>query len=113
MCPSAEARWSPRPETAADGAAVHAPWAAAFPTESEAGLAGVRALRDAARLRGESRVLVPGRRESCPESGFAPAPRYGIRPGFEVSHEAMTALVLDGSAAVARGRTEYPAASGV
>ncbi|WP_326656266.1 GNAT family N-acetyltransferase [Streptomyces sp. NBC_00385] len=172
--PSAEARWTTRPETAADIAAVHAVNAAAFPTEAEAGLvdalredpsawlpglsyvaeapdgtlaacalltrclvggvpalalapvatapayqrrgagqAVVRALLDAARLRGESLVLVLGHPEYYPKFGFVPASRYGIRPGFEVPDEAMMALVLDGSAAVAQGTIEYPAAFGV
>ncbi|MDP5316483.1 GNAT family N-acetyltransferase [Streptomyces poriferorum] len=78
-----------------------------------AGQAVVRALLDAARLRGESLVLVLGHPEYYPKFGFVPASRYGIRPGFEVPDEAMMALVLDGSAAVARGTIEYPAAFGV
>lgn len=78
-----------------------------------AGQAVVRALLDAARLRGESLVLVLGHPEYYPKFGFVPASRYGIRPGFAVPDEAMMALVLDGSAAVAPGTIEYPAAFGV
>ncbi|MEU9203851.1 N-acetyltransferase [Streptomyces sp. NPDC048332] len=172
--PSADARWTIRPETAGDIAAVHAVNAAAFPTAAEAdlvdalredpsawlpglsyvaeapdgslaacalltrcrvggvpalalapvatvpahqrrgaGQAVVRALLDAARVRGESLVLVLGHPEYYPKFGFVPASRYGIRPGFEVPDEAMMALVLDGSAAVAQGTIEYPAAFGV
>ncbi|WSV65634.1 N-acetyltransferase [Streptomyces sp. NBC_01013] len=168
------ARWTARPETAADTAAVHAVNAAAFPTEAEAdlvdalrqdpsawvpglsyvaeahdgslaayalltrclvgnapalalapvatapahqrrgaGQAVVRALLDAARLRGEPLVLVLGHPEYYPKFGFVPASRYGIRPGFEVPDEAMMALVLDDSVPVAQGTIEYPAAFGV
>lgn len=92
---------------------MHAVDAAAFPTETEAGLAGVRALRDAARLRGESPVLALGHPEYRPKFGSVPATPYGFRPGFEVPDEAMTAPALEGSAAVAQGTTGYPAAFGV
>lgn len=78
-----------------------------------AGLAVVRAVLDAARLRGEPLVLVLGHPEYYPRFGFVPASRYGIRPSFEVPDEAMMALVLDDSAPVARGTIEYPAAFGV
>lgn len=74
--PSAGTRWTTRPETAGDIAAVHAVNAGAFPTEAEADLVDA--------LRGESLVLVPAHPEYYPEFGFAPASRYGIRPGFEV-----------------------------
>ncbi|MFB6717619.1 bifunctional class I SAM-dependent methyltransferase/N-acetyltransferase [Streptomyces sp. NPDC056237] len=171
----ADPRWTTRPETAADGAAVHAVNAAAFPTPDEArlvdelradpaawlpglghvaldgpdggiaayalltrcrvgdapalalapvatapdrqrqgaGQAAVRAALDAARLRGESLVLVLGHPEYYPRFGFVPASRYGIRPGFDVPDEAMMALVLDDSVPVPRGTIRYPAAFGV
>lgn len=50
--PSSEARWTTRPETSADIAAVHAVNAAAFPTEAEADL--VDALRE------DASALLPG-----------------------------------------------------
>ncbi|TXS65096.1 GNAT family N-acetyltransferase [Streptomyces sp. sk2.1] len=78
-----------------------------------AGRAAVRAALDAARLRGESLVLVLGHPEYYPAFGFVPASRYGIRPGFDVPDEAMMALVLDGSVPVPRGTIHYPAAFGV
>lgn len=78
-----------------------------------AGQAVVRAALDAARLRGESLVLVLGHPEYYPRFGFVPASRYGIRAGFEVPDGAMMALVLDGSATVPRGTIQYPAAFGV
>ncbi|MGW2087258.1 bifunctional class I SAM-dependent methyltransferase/N-acetyltransferase [Streptomyces sp. NPDC001880] len=168
-------RWTTRPETAADAAAVHAVNAAAFPTPDEAALvdalradpaawlpglsqvathgpdgdiaayalltrcrvgdapalalapvatapdhqrrgagqAVVRAVLDAARLRGESLVLVLGHPEYYPRFGFVPASRYGIRPGFDVPDEAMMALVLDESVPVSQGTIHYPAAFGV
>jgi predicted N-acetyltransferase YhbS/SAM-dependent methyltransferase len=171
----ADPRWTTRPETAADGAAVHAVNAAAFPTPDEArlvdelradpaawlpglghvaldgpdgdiaayalltrcrvggapalalapvatapdrqrqgaGQAVVRAALDAARLRGESLVLVLGHPEYYPRFGFVPASRYGIRPGFDVPDEAMMALVLDDSVPVPQGTIRYPAAFGV
>ncbi|MFF1649418.1 bifunctional class I SAM-dependent methyltransferase/N-acetyltransferase [Streptomyces sp. NPDC058240] len=168
-------RWTTRPETAADAAAVHAVNAAAFPTPDEAALvdalradpaawrpglgqvatdgpagdiaayalltrcrvgdapalapapvatapehqrrgagqAAVWAVLDAARLRGESLVLVLGHPEYYPRFGFVPASRYGIRPGFDAPDEAMMALVLDDSAPVPQGTIHYPAAFGV
>ncbi|GAA1301698.1 hypothetical protein GCM10009647_017960 [Streptomyces sanglieri] len=171
----ADPRWTTRPETAADAAAVHAVNAAAFPTPDEAdlvdalradpaawlpglgrvatdgpdgdiaayalltrcrvgdapalalapvatvpehqrrgaGQAAVRAVLDAARLRGETLVLVLGHPEYYPRFGFVPASRYGIRPGFDVPDEAMMALVLDESAPVPQGTIHYPAAFGV
>ncbi|MFF2898498.1 bifunctional class I SAM-dependent methyltransferase/N-acetyltransferase [Streptomyces sp. NPDC057966] len=171
----ADPRWTTRPETAADAAAVHAVNAAAFPTPDEAdlvdalradpaawlpglgrvatdgpdgdiaayalltrcrvgdapalalapvatvpahqrrgaGQAAVRAVLDAARLSGESLVLVLGHPEYYPRFGFVPASRYGIRPGFDVPDEAMMALVLDESVPVPRGTIRYPAAFGV
>ncbi|MGW1427930.1 GNAT family N-acetyltransferase [Streptomyces sp. NPDC002431] len=78
-----------------------------------AGQAVVRAVLDAARLRGEPLVLVLGHPEYYPMFGFVPASRYGIRPGFEVPDEAMMALVLDASAPVPGGTIVYPAAFGV
>ncbi|MFJ1614474.1 bifunctional class I SAM-dependent methyltransferase/N-acetyltransferase [Streptomyces sp. NPDC088249] len=171
----ADPRWTTRPETAADGAPVHAVNAAAFPTPHEAALvdalrtdpaawlpglghvaldgpdggvaayalltrcrvgdapalalapvatvpehqgqgagqAVVRAVLDAARLRGESLVLVLGRPGYYARFGFVPASRHGIRPGFDVPDEAMMALVLDDSAPVPHGTIRYPAAFGV
>ncbi|GAA2773500.1 bifunctional class I SAM-dependent methyltransferase/N-acetyltransferase [Streptomyces showdoensis] len=78
-----------------------------------AGQAVVRAVLDAARLRGERLVLVLGHPEYYPRFGFARASEYGIRPTFEVPDEAMMALDLDGSGAVTRGTISYPAAFGV
>ncbi|MFB6630373.1 GNAT family N-acetyltransferase [Streptomyces sp. NPDC056362] len=78
-----------------------------------AGQAVVRAVLDAARLRGEKLVLVLGHPEYYPRFGFVRASAYGIRPGFEVPDEAMMALVLDGSADVPRGTLAYPAPFGV
>lgn len=78
-----------------------------------AGQAVVRAALDAARLRGESLVLVLGHPEYYPKFGFVPASRYGIRPGFDVPDEAMMALVLDESVPVPQGTIRYPAAFGV
>ncbi|MFI9119959.1 GNAT family N-acetyltransferase [Streptomyces bikiniensis] len=78
-----------------------------------AGQAVVRALLDAARLRGETLVLVLGHPEYYPRFGFERASAYGIRPGFEVPDEAMRALVLDGSAPVPSGALRYPAPFGV
>ncbi|MFF3957966.1 bifunctional class I SAM-dependent methyltransferase/N-acetyltransferase [Streptomyces sp. NPDC001890] len=78
-----------------------------------AGQAVVRAALDAARLGGESLVLVLGHPEYYPRFGFVPASRYGIRPGFDVPDEAMMALVLDESVPVPQGTIRYPAAFGV
>ncbi|MFI6638293.1 bifunctional class I SAM-dependent methyltransferase/N-acetyltransferase [Streptomyces sp. NPDC050504] len=79
-----------------------------------AGQAVIRAVLDAARLRGEENlVLVLGHPEYYPRFGFVPASEYGIRPSFEVPDEAMMALVLDGSRPVPRGVIRYPAAFGV
>ncbi|MFJ4840872.1 GNAT family N-acetyltransferase [Streptomyces sp. NPDC088746] len=78
-----------------------------------AGRAVVRAVLDAARLRGESLVLVLGHPEYYPAFGFVTASRFGIRPGFEVPDEAMMALVLDDSVPVPKGMIHYPAAFGV
>ncbi|MGW7428423.1 GNAT family N-acetyltransferase [Streptomyces sp. NPDC054861] len=80
---------------------------------SGAGQAVVRAVLDAARLRGERLVLVLGHPEYYPRFGFARASQYGIKPGFEVPDEAMMALVLDGSGPVPMGTIHYPAAFGV
>ncbi|CAM5303022.1 GNAT family N-acetyltransferase [Streptomyces tanashiensis] len=78
-----------------------------------AGQAVVRAVLDAARLRGEPLVLVLGHPEYYPRFGFVRASEYGIKPGFEVPDEAMMALVLDGSAPVPPGTLVYPAPFGV
>ncbi|MFH9470218.1 GNAT family N-acetyltransferase [Streptomyces clavifer] len=78
-----------------------------------AGRAVVRAALDAARLRGESLVLVLGHPGYYPAFGFVPASRFGIRPGFDVPDEAMMALVLDASVPVPAGTIRYPAAFGV
>ncbi|MGW1250259.1 GNAT family N-acetyltransferase [Streptomyces sp. NPDC002535] len=78
-----------------------------------AGKAVVRAVLDAARLRGESLVLVLGHPEYYPKFGFVRASEYGIKPGFEVPDESMMALVLDGSVPVPPGTIAYPAAFGV
>lgn len=78
-----------------------------------AGQAVVRAVLDAARLRGERLVLVLGHPEYYPRFGFVRASAYGIRPTFEVPDEAMMALDLDGSGAVTGGTISYPAAFGV
>ncbi|MBP2585916.1 putative N-acetyltransferase YhbS/SAM-dependent methyltransferase [Streptomyces sp. PvR006] len=78
-----------------------------------AGKAVVRAVLDAARLRGESLVLVLGHPEYYPKFGFVRASEYGIKPGFEVPDESMMALVLDDSVPVPPGTLAYPAAFGV
>lgn len=78
-----------------------------------AGQAVVRAVLDAARLRGETLVLVLGHPEYYPRFGFERASAYGIRPGFEVPDEAMRALVLDDSVPVPSGALRYPAPFGV
>ncbi|MGW3580110.1 GNAT family N-acetyltransferase [Streptomyces rubiginosohelvolus] len=174
MTDHTDPKWTTRPETPADRAAVHGVNTAAFPTRDEAdlvdalradpeawlpelsyvaeapdgslaayalltrcrvddapalalapvatvpvyqrqgaGLAVVRAVLDAARVRGEALVLVLGHPEYYPRFGFGPASRYGIRPGFEVPDEAMMALVLDDSVPVPAGLIRYPAAFGV
>jgi predicted N-acetyltransferase YhbS/SAM-dependent methyltransferase len=78
-----------------------------------AGQAVVRAALDAARLSGERLVLVLGHPAYYPRFGFVQASTYGIRPAFDVPDEAMMALDLDGSGAVAGGTIWYPAAFGV
>ncbi|MEV6249722.1 bifunctional class I SAM-dependent methyltransferase/N-acetyltransferase [Streptomyces sp. NPDC051742] len=78
-----------------------------------AGQAVVRAVLDAARLRGEPLVLVLGHPEYYPRFGFVRASAYGIKPGFEAPDEAMMALVLDDSVPVPPGTLVYPAAFGV
>ncbi|MCT4353274.1 bifunctional class I SAM-dependent methyltransferase/N-acetyltransferase [Streptomyces sp. Je 1-79] len=78
-----------------------------------AGEAVVRAVLDAALLRGERLVLVLGHPEYYPRFGFVRASEYGIKPSFEVPDEAMMALVLDGSGAAPGGTIHYPAAFGV
>ncbi|WP_017236674.1 bifunctional class I SAM-dependent methyltransferase/N-acetyltransferase [Streptomyces sp. SS] len=78
-----------------------------------AGQAVVRAVLDAARLRGEPLVLVLGHPEYYPRFGFVRASEYGIKPGFEAPDEAMMALVLDDSVPVPAGTLVYPAAFGV
>lgn len=83
--PSAESRWTTRPGTAADFAAVHAVNAAAFPAEAEAGPVDALCEDPSARLPGLSYVAeapagslaacaLPTR---CPAGGvpaLAPAP---------------------------------------
>ncbi|MFG2773981.1 GNAT family N-acetyltransferase [Streptomyces sp. NPDC048350] len=78
-----------------------------------AGQAVVRAVLDAARLRGESLVLVLGHPEYYPRFGFERASAYGIKPSFEAPDEAMMALVLAGSGPVPPGTLRYPAAFGI
>ncbi|MEV6329467.1 bifunctional class I SAM-dependent methyltransferase/N-acetyltransferase [Streptomyces sp. NPDC051909] len=78
-----------------------------------AGQAVVRAVLDAARVRGERLVLVLGHSEYYPRFGFVRASAYGIKPAFEVPDEAMMALALDGSGPVTGGTITYPAAFGV
>ncbi|MEU8618373.1 bifunctional class I SAM-dependent methyltransferase/N-acetyltransferase [Streptomyces sp. NPDC048623] len=78
-----------------------------------AGQAVVRAVLDAARLRGERLALVLGHPEYYPRFGFVRASAHGIRPPFEVPDEAMMALDLEGSGAVTRGTISYPASFGV
>ncbi|KUH38158.1 MULTISPECIES: GNAT family N-acetyltransferase [Streptomyces] len=78
-----------------------------------AGQAVVRAVLEAARLRGERLVLVLGHPEYYPRFGFAPASRYGIRPPFDVPDAAMMALVPDGSDRPPSGTITYPPAFGV
>ncbi|WP_172382812.1 hypothetical protein [Streptomyces sp. MNP-20] len=79
----------------------------------------MRAVPSAVCAPGEHPVLVLGRPDHSPRSGFAPASRYGIKPSFEWADEAMTALVLDGPgeqagpAGVPRGTISCPAAFGV
>ncbi|MEU7020020.1 bifunctional class I SAM-dependent methyltransferase/N-acetyltransferase [Streptomyces sp. NPDC046203] len=80
---------------------------------SGAGQAVVRAALDAARLSGERLVLVLGHPEYYPRFGFVRASAYGIKPAFTVPDEAMMALDLDGSGAVAGGTISYPVAFGV
>lgn len=78
-----------------------------------AGRAVVRAVLDAARLRGERLVLVLGHPEYYAAFGFVPASRYGIRAPFDVPDEAMMALDLDGCGKVPAGTIHYPPAFGV
>ncbi|WP_406064134.1 bifunctional class I SAM-dependent methyltransferase/N-acetyltransferase [Streptomyces sp. NBC_01077] len=78
-----------------------------------AGQAVVRAVLDAARLRGEPFVLVLGHPEYYPRFGFVRASEYGIKPGFEAPDETMMALVLDDAVPVPPGTLVYPAAFGV
>lgn len=78
-----------------------------------AGRAVVRAVLDAARLRGEPLVLVLGHPEYYPAFGFVPASRFGIGVSFDVPDEAVMALLLDGSAPVPLGKIQYPEAFGV
>lgn len=78
-----------------------------------AGRAVVRAVLEAARLRGEALVLVLGHPGYYPAFGFRPASGFGIRAGFDVPDEAMMALVLDDSVPVPMGTIHYPAAFGV
>lgn len=78
-----------------------------------AGQAVVRAVLDAARVRGERLVLLLGHPSYYPRFGFVPASRYGIRATFEVPDEALMALSLDGSEGVPQGTIHFPEAFGV
>ncbi|MFE6037531.1 GNAT family N-acetyltransferase [Streptomyces sp. NPDC056452] len=78
-----------------------------------AGRAVVRAVLDAARLRGEPLVLVLGHPRYYPAFGFVPASRFGIGVAFDVPDEALMALRLDDSAPVPMGSIQYPDAFGV
>ncbi|MET7366624.1 bifunctional class I SAM-dependent methyltransferase/N-acetyltransferase [Streptomyces sp. NPDC005566] len=78
-----------------------------------AGRAVVRAVLDAARLRGEPLVLVLGHPQYYPAFGFVPASRFGIGVAFDVPDEALMALRLDDSAPVPLGNIQYPEAFGV
>ncbi|UYQ65763.1 bifunctional class I SAM-dependent methyltransferase/N-acetyltransferase [Streptomyces peucetius] len=78
-----------------------------------AGRAVVRAVLDAARVRGEGPVVVLGHPEYYPRFGFEVASRHGIGASFEVPEEALMVLSLDGSGDVPRGTVGYAAAFGV
>ncbi|MGW7466562.1 GNAT family N-acetyltransferase [Streptomyces xantholiticus] len=78
-----------------------------------AGQAVVRAVLDAARVRGEGPVVVLGHPEYYPRFGFEIASGHGIRTSFAVPEEALMVLALDGSRDVPRGTITYPAAFGV
>ncbi|MFC7303588.1 GNAT family N-acetyltransferase [Streptomyces monticola] len=79
-----------------------------------AGTAVVSALLEAARARGEERlVVVLGHPEYYPRFGFTRASGFGVGVAFEVPDEALMALVLDDSGAVPQGTITYPAAFGV
>lgn len=73
----------------------------------------MRAAPDAARLRGESLVLVLGHPGHHPAFGFVPASRFGIRAGSGVPDETLMALVPDASVPVPAGTIRCPAAFGV
>ncbi len=79
-----------------------------------AGRAVIEAVVEAARARGQERLLtVLGHPEYYPRFGFTRASGFGVRPGFEVPDEAMMAMVFEGEAAVPSGTIRYPAAFGV
>ncbi|MGW0775503.1 GNAT family N-acetyltransferase [Streptomyces sp. NPDC002835] len=78
-----------------------------------AGRAVVRAVLDAARVRGEGPVVVLGHPEYYPAFGFEVAAKHGIRTSFEVPEEALMVLAPDGSREVPQGTIRYPAAFGV
>ncbi|MDI3385423.1 bifunctional class I SAM-dependent methyltransferase/N-acetyltransferase [Streptomyces sp. B-S-A8] len=80
-----------------------------------AGSAVVAAVLDAARARGEERlVVVLGHPEYYPRFGFTRASGLGVGVAFDVPDEALMALALDASEReLPRGTVRYPAAFGV
>ncbi|WP_233414828.1 GNAT family N-acetyltransferase [Streptomyces sp. N35] len=79
-----------------------------------AGAAVIEAVIEAARARGQERLLtVLGHPGYYPRFGFTRASEFGVRPGFEVPDEAMMAMVLEGAGPVPAGTIRYPAAFGV
>ncbi|MFM9371249.1 GNAT family N-acetyltransferase [Streptomyces sp. Da 82-17] len=80
-----------------------------------AGSAVVAAVLDAARARGEERlVVVLGHPGYYPRFGFTRASGLGVRVAFDVPDEALMALALDASERpLPRGTVRYPAAFGV
>ncbi|GAA0488040.1 N-acetyltransferase [Paractinoplanes deccanensis] len=78
-----------------------------------AGTAAITAGLAAARLDGESLVVVLGHAGYYPRFGFVPASRFGITAPFDVPDEAFMALRLDETRPCPSGRVEYPPAFGV
>ncbi len=79
-----------------------------------AGHAVIEAVVEAARARGQERLLtVLGHPKYYPRFGFTPASGFGVRPGFDVPDEAMMAMVFEGEGPVPSGTIRYPAAFGV
>nr|WP_236070796.1 N-acetyltransferase [Streptomyces polyasparticus] len=79
-----------------------------------AGSAVIEAVVDAARARGQERLItVLGHPEYYPRFGFTRASEFGVRPGFEVPDEAMMAMVFENEGPVPSGTIRYPAAFGV